>query len=60
MGLVYVHLGTSEMPTDGVVVSPMQFALAVVHCLLVCKLETLQAKPDPVVRTLETLILIES
>ena len=40
--------------------SAMPFSLVVVRCSLLCTLETLQAKPDPAVRTPETLISLES
>ena len=38
MGLISVHLGASGTSTDGGVVSPMQFSLAVVRRLLLCAL----------------------
>ena len=60
MGIILVHLDTLETATGGCVVSVMRFSPVVVRRLLLCTLETLQVESDPAVRTLETLILLES
>ena len=60
MMIIMVHLGTLEMATGGDFVSPGRFSLVVVRRSLLSTLETLQAKPDLAVRTLETLISFES
>ena len=55
MEIILVHLGTLGTATGGCIVSAMRFSPVVVRRSLLCTLETLQAKPDPTVRTLETL-----
>ena len=60
MRIILIHLGTLGTATGGCVVSEMRFSPVVVRRSLLCTLETLQAKPDPAVRTLETIISLES